>query len=103
ENRLSPSLGGPWDSWDVRAQISRKAARWSTQHLGQLGHRDARGAKSRTGQKNGKNFPKSRFAQSGTVRTKVREIRGSAGLAQVSPFRANRRYFSQAVWDNWDK
>ncbi|KAH9311865.1 hypothetical protein KI387_026900, partial [Taxus chinensis] len=31
ENRLSPGPGGPWDSWDVKARIGRKAARRSTQ------------------------------------------------------------------------
>ncbi|KAH9312056.1 hypothetical protein KI387_027091, partial [Taxus chinensis] len=55
ENRLSPSPGGPWDSWDVGARISRKAARWSMQHLGQLGRQDAWGVKSRTGRRNEEN------------------------------------------------
>ncbi|KAH9320523.1 hypothetical protein KI387_015162, partial [Taxus chinensis] len=35
--------------------------------------------------------------------TKVRGRRGSAGLVQVSPFRAVQRNLSQAVRDSWDK
>ncbi|KAH9329749.1 hypothetical protein KI387_001857, partial [Taxus chinensis] len=40
---------------------------------------------------------------SGTIGPKVHAGRGSASLAQVSPFRAVQRYLSQAVRDSWDK
>ncbi|KAH9325897.1 hypothetical protein KI387_006075, partial [Taxus chinensis] len=53
--------------------------------------------------KRGKKLPNSCFARSGTSGPNVRGGHRSAGLAPGSPFRAGRRYLSQAFWDSWDK
>ncbi|KAH9303989.1 hypothetical protein KI387_008393, partial [Taxus chinensis] len=62
-----------------------------------------RGTRKGESAERGKKLPKSCFRQCETVGTKVREVRGSASLAQVSPFQAVQRDFSQAVWDSWDE
>ncbi|KAH9322423.1 hypothetical protein KI387_017062, partial [Taxus chinensis] len=99
ENQLSPSPGNP-------GQLGRRGA--NRPKSLQVVHTTV-GTSRRAGRekvnrpKEGIKFPKSCFAESGTFGKKVRERCGSASLAQVSPFRAVRRNFSQAVRDSWDK
>ncbi|KAH9291406.1 hypothetical protein KI387_043404, partial [Taxus chinensis] len=76
--------GGPRSNWDI----------WA---VGMCGTRKVDSAEK------GKKLPKSLFRTVGTVGKKVRERRGSAGLAQVIPFQAVQRNLSQAIWDSWDK